>query len=54
MSERLKHFEQEVKLTHEEIISKQIPVDPKLFLLVLYPKGHNYNKKEQTLTDVRL
>lgn len=37
-------FRQEVRVTTEKTISKQITLNPKLFLLSLYPETHNFNK----------
>lgn len=47
-------FWKEVKGVIEEIISKQIIVEPKLFLLGMYPENHNYSKNEKTFINLSL
>ena len=38
----------------EKIISKNIPLDPTLFILGLYPKQHRYSRKEKIIIDLCL
>ncbi len=40
---------EEVRVLIEKTVSKQILLDPKLFLLGPYLKKHNYRKKEQVI-----
>lgn len=47
-------FWEEVRVVIEKAISKQILLDPKLFLMGLYPKKHNYNKYERAFIDLSL
>ena len=49
---KIKKFWEEVRATIEKIISKQISLDPKLFLLGLYPEIHNYSKNERVFIDL--
>lgn len=47
-------FWEEVRDIIQNIISKQIILEPKLFLLGLYPEKHNYTKNERTFIDLSL
>ena len=47
-------FWEEVRAIVDKIISKQILLDPKLFLLGLYPEKHNYSRIEQAFIDLSL
>jgi len=51
---KIKSFWEEVKKAIEKIISKSIPMDPALFILGFYPKGHKYKKSERILIDMCL
>lgn len=48
---QIKTLWEEVKSIIEKIISKQITLDPKLFLMALYPEKHSYSKTECTYID---
>ncbi|MGL4560928.1 MAG: hypothetical protein ACRCV0_01395 [Brevinema sp.] len=47
-------FWEEVIDIIQNIISRQIILDPKLFLLGLNPEKHNYTKNERTFIDLGL
>lgn len=51
---KLKSFWEEVRVIIERIISKQILLDPKLFLLGLYPEKPNYSRDERVFIDLSL
>ena len=51
---KIKIFWEEVRAIVEKIISKQIVLDPKLFLLGLYPEKHNDSRSEQAFIDLSL
>ena len=51
---KIKQFWGEVQKETEKIISKDIPMDPRLFILGLYPKSHNYSKNDQIMIDMCL
>ena len=51
---KLKTFWEEVRAVVDKIISKQILLDPKLFLLGLYPEKHNYSRNERAFIDLSL
>ena len=50
----IQKFWEEVRVTIEKIITKRLPLDPKLFLLGIYPVRYNYNKGEQAFIDLSL
>lgn len=47
-------FWEEIRVIIEKIVSKSISLDPKLFLLGLYPEKHNFSKYEKTFMDLSL
>ena len=51
---KIKIFWEEVRAIVEKIISKQVLLDPKLFLLGLYPEKHNYSRNERAFIDLSL
>lgn len=51
---KIKTFWEEVRVRTEMITSEQILLDPKIFLLGLYPEKHNYSKNEQAFIDLSL
>ncbi len=51
---KIKPFWEEVKKAMEKILAKDIPLDPGVFILGLYPKHHKYTKSEQTMIDLCL
>lgn len=53
-STQIQKFWEEIRAIIEMIISKQISLDPKLFLLGLYPQSHNYSKNEGAFIDLSL
>lgn len=51
----IRAFWEEVRVTTEKVILKQMTLNPLLFLLGLYPERQNFNKIEQTfITDLSL
>lgn len=51
---QIKTFWVEIKNLLEKIISKQIVLDSKLFIMALYPDNHKFNKAETTFIDFSL
>lgn len=51
---KIQKFWEEVRAIIEKIISKQISLDPSLFLLGLYPESQNYSKNERAFIDLSL
>lgn len=49
---RIKTFWEEVRVITERILSKQVLLDPKLFLLGLYPDKHTYSKSEKVFLNI--
>ena len=45
-------FWEEVRTIIEKIISKQTVLDPKLFLLGIYPETHNYSKNDRAFINL--
>ncbi len=54
MCPRIKEFWEEVRVTVQEVLSIRIELEPKFFLLGLYPKGHNINHHEQIFLNICL
>lgn len=52
--DKIQTFWVETKNTIENIISKQIILDPKLFIMSLYPSKHTYSKAEMSFIDTSL
>lgn len=51
---KINMFWEEVRVIIEKIIMKPILLDPKLFLLGLYPENHNYRKYEKAFINLSL
>lgn len=52
MCPRIKEFWEEIRVTIQEVLSIRLELEPKFFLLSLYPKGHNINHHEQIFVHI--
>lgn len=51
---RIKEFWEEVRVTVQNILLISLKLEPKMFLLGLYPDGHNIQRYEHVFIDIRL